>query len=136
MRLLHRLPDTAAPPIQAPMTYLLNNLINVPTAELYDLYWFSDVESSRRYTYIVHLRRILTSPVASPIDKLITLFNRTLSHYIKDDPDGVDVRAKCRAEGVVLDEILVPFPIILGRLAKGSTRARAYLRSTYLPTTL
>lgn len=58
-----------------------------------------------------------------PLNTLWNLLDTVLAYYISYDPDDADVRSKCRAEGVVLDELAVPLPIILGRLANSNPLA-------------
>jgi len=73
---------------------------------------------------------------ADPLRTLWHLLDQVLAYYVPYDPDDPAVRSKCHLEGVVLDELLVPLPIILARLAKGSTVARERMHSLLFPSTL
>ena len=115
IRSLHLVPPTVSPPLQPPLTHVLHALINVPIVDPYTAKWLSlpDTPDTPR--------------------RLFDLFSGVLEHYITYDPDDVAVRAKCREEGIVLDELVVALPIILARLAKGSVPTRSRLRDWILP---
>lgn len=76
------------------------------------------------------------APEDSPLSRLWELCNRTFEYYIPYDPDDPSVRSQCRSEGVVLDELAVPLPIILARLAKGNVDARKWMFRMLLPDSL
>jgi hypothetical protein len=122
IRSLHFLPPTISSPLQPPLTHVLHALINVPVADPYTAKWLASDLSQSSESVVVDTPR-----------RLFDLFNAVLHHYIAYDPDDVAVRAKCRQEETVLDELVVPLPIILARLAKGSVSARLRLRDWILP---
>lgn len=72
----------------------------------------------------------------SPLTRLWELCDRTFEYYVPYDPDDPSVRSQCRSEGVVLDELAVPLPIILARVAKGNADARKWMFRMLLPDSL
>ncbi|KAF9518408.1 hypothetical protein BS47DRAFT_1420704, partial [Hydnum rufescens UP504] len=124
IRSLHLLPPTSSPPLQAPLTHVLHALINVPITTK----WFSSALPPP-----TALAQTSKPIVIDTVRRLFDLFSFILEHYIAYDPDDAAVRAKCREEGVVLDELVVSIPIILARLAKGDVSARSRLYHWILP---
>jgi len=120
--LLQTLPVAGPMPLQAPLTYVINNLINVP------------VDKSNEIKWVAPAGKVDATP--DPLRTLWHLLDQVLAYYVPHDPDDPAVRSKCRLEGVVLDELLVPLPIILARLAKGSTVARERMHSLLFPSNL
>lgn len=78
-------------------------------------------------------RLMVILSTACPLHTLWHLLDQVLAHYAPYDPDDPAVLLKCRSEGVVLDELLVPLPVILAHLAKNSAIAREYMHSSLFP---
>lgn len=137
LRLLRDLPDTSPSPLQPPLTYVLHNLINVPVNETLGLNWTMPYTgASSRGVFGDYGDMFLdadTDWVGSPLTRIWELCDQVLGYYIPYDPDNLEVRLKCRSEGVVLDELAVPLPIILARLAKANSAARNWMFKTLLP---
>lgn len=107
----------------------------MPTTEPYAAKWLSfdlSLPDTPPVPKAPLLTRITESPVDTPL-RLFNLFSNVLQYFIAHDPDDIAVRTKCREEGVVLDELVVPLPILLARLAKGSVSARLRLRDWIFP---
>lgn len=143
LHLLLHLPLTAPAPLQSPLTYVLHNLINVPSNGPHEAKWTSELAPISQGMNIVHPLHPHPHPrlstkhtTESPLIVLWKLCDKVFAYYIPFGPDDPEVRSKCRAEGVVLDEIAVPLPIILGRLAKANAKAREWMFKTLLPPTL
>ncbi|KAF8306234.1 hypothetical protein DL93DRAFT_2172173 [Clavulina sp. PMI_390] len=115
MKLLCSLPPTTPSPLKPPLTYVLNNLIYIPSSGVHENVWLSSVDGD------------------SPLVRLWNLLRKTLAYYVPDDPDDSSVRIKCQNENVVLDELVPPLAFVLGNVAKDSTEARKWLKNTLLP---
>ncbi|KAF8334996.1 guanine nucleotide exchange factor [Cantharellus anzutake] len=129
LEIFDTLPPTS-PPLQPPMTHLLHVLIHLPATLL------CESSASTPQCSSMPPGDAPFVPKADGVDileRLYKLLERTLHFYVEYDPDDLKVRRKCRENGVVLDELVVPLPIILTRLVKENNEARARVRQWVLP---
>ena len=115
------------------MTELLNVLINVPASLLY-----RPLETVPEPSGIPMITHKGTAFIEDPgkvdiLQRLYSLLEAALRYYVEYDPDDPKVRTKCRAKGVVLDDLLIPLPIIITRLIKENDEARARMFQWVFP---